>query len=51
MLDLLKENKYEWIFWLGCDAEYKLRNKARRFIDNDYHFMIAYDYNNGAIHF
>jgi hypothetical protein len=46
VLDLLKENKYEWIFWLGCDTLITNYNtKLEDVVDNNYHFMIAYDCN------
>lgn len=46
IIDLLESGKYEWIFWLGCDTLITNHTiKLEDVVDNDYHFMVAYDCN------
>jgi hypothetical protein len=46
IIDLIEEGKYEWIFWLGCDTLVTNHTiKLEDVVDNDYHFMVAYDCN------
>lgn len=44
VLDILKTDKYEWIYWCGCDTMITNYNtKLEDMIDNNYHFIISYD--------
>jgi hypothetical protein len=46
IIDLIEQGKYEWIFWLGCDTLITNHTiKLEDTVDNDYHFMVAYDCN------
>jgi len=44
ILDMLKSNKYDWVYWCGSDTmitNYDI--KLEDMIDDDYHFIISYD--------
>lgn len=44
VLELLKSNKYDWIYWVGSDTmitNYDIR--LSDLIDDNYHFIISYD--------
>lgn len=42
--DILKEGKYDWVYWCGCDTmitNYNIR--LEDLIDEDYHFIVSTD--------
>lgn len=44
VLDILKSNKYDWVYWVGSDTmitNYDIQ--LDELIDNNYHFIISYD--------
>jgi hypothetical protein len=44
IIELLKTNKYDWLFWCGSDTLITNFNiKIEDLIDNNYHFIIAND--------
>lgn len=44
IIELLKSNKYDWLFWCGSDTMITNYNiKLEDLIDNNYHFIISND--------
>lgn len=44
LLELLKTNKYDWLYWRGADTLItNFNTKLEYFVDNNYHFIIGLD--------
>lgn len=44
VLEILNSNKYDWVYWSGCDSMITNYNiSLEELIDNDYDFIISYD--------
>jgi hypothetical protein len=44
ILEILKSNKYDWVYWVGSDTMITNYNiPLNKLIDNNYHFIISYD--------
>jgi hypothetical protein len=45
-IEKIKSGRYDWIYCVGCDTMItNMTAPLTRFIDNNYHFIIAYDCN------